>query len=217
MLKGERGGVTLEAALLLPFFLAFVLTLATLIRLAVAEMALHAAAAETTKMIASHLYPVGLLLEEAKSKFGESRIGQGIYEVLDRAESARNGIEQAEQFVDDYAAWIPEPVVQFVLWEKELRESVSEQSGDAWEAYRKRVLDPKLFALMKPVVRLFSDMETLDEDRLQVVGVDWPSFADREHAYLSIELSYKFPIRLPFFTRNIEIRKKSYERVWLGA
>lgn len=211
--RDHDGGISLEAAVLMPFFLAFVFLLILLVKIAIADMAVKSAAVEATKMVATHLYPVELLVEEAKQKFGESKIGSGLNELLARVESMQGKLERTEQFVDDYAAWIPEPFVRLVKWEKELRESMASQTGNGWQEY----LQPKINEAMKPIVTMFADAELLDFDRLDVVHVDWPSLSNRDQAFLGVELQYRFPIHLPFYRLDFIIKKKAYERVWLGA
>lgn len=211
--RDHDGGISLEAAVLMPFFLAFVFLLILLVKIAIADMAVKSAAVEATKMVATHLYPVELLVEEAKQKFGESKIGSGLNELLARVESMQGKLERTEQFVDDYAAWIPEPFVRLVKWEKELRESMASQTGNGWQEY----LQPKINEAMKPIVTMFADAELLDFDRLDVVHVDWPSLSNRDQAFLGVVLQYRFPIHLPFYRLDFIIKKKAYERVWLGA
>lgn len=59
--KNENASLTLEAAMVMPLFLLFIVFLATIIRIGVAEIALNHAVSETTEMIAEHVYPVALL------------------------------------------------------------------------------------------------------------------------------------------------------------
>lgn len=211
--RDHDGGISLEAAVLMPFFLAFVFLLILLVKIAIADMAVKSAAVEATKMVATHLYPVELLVEEAKQKFGDSKIGSGLNELLARVESMQGKLERTEQFVDDYAAWIPEPFVRLVKWEKELRESMASQTGNGWQEF----LQPKINQAMKPIVTMFADADLLDFDRLDVVHVDWPSLSNRDQAFLGVELQYRFPIHLPFYRMDFILKKKAYERVWLGA
>lgn len=56
--KDEKGSLTLEAAFVMPVFLLFVVFLATIIRISVADMALKQAVSETTEIFATHAYPV---------------------------------------------------------------------------------------------------------------------------------------------------------------
>ncbi|MCD1260383.1 pilus assembly protein [Paenibacillus athensensis] len=50
----ENGSITLEAALVLPLFLAFVLCLMTIIKLTIVQMSLQNATSEMTKQVATH-------------------------------------------------------------------------------------------------------------------------------------------------------------------
>lgn len=59
--KNERASLTLEAAMVMPFFLLFIVFLAAMKRIGIAEIALDHAASETTEMIAEHVYPAALL------------------------------------------------------------------------------------------------------------------------------------------------------------
>ncbi|MCD1262041.1 pilus assembly protein [Paenibacillus athensensis] len=49
----ENGSITLEAALVLPLFLAFVLCLMTIIKLTIVQMSLQNATSEMTKQVAT--------------------------------------------------------------------------------------------------------------------------------------------------------------------
>ncbi len=58
--------MTLEAALTIPIFLAFVLFLASMIRISVADMALDRAVSETGEAITANAYPVALAKNAAQ-------------------------------------------------------------------------------------------------------------------------------------------------------
>lgn len=217
LVRATKGGITLEAAIIMPMFISFVLVLIVFVRLAVTEIALKSAAVETTKLVSANLYPVELLVDEAKAKYNGSQIGAGINSAIDRVKTAQGKLEQAEKFVDDYGAWIPEPFIQLIEWEKEVRQSAATQTEAELQNLNNTVLQPRLNQAMKPIVYLFADQSTLEKDRMNVNKVNWPSLSDRDHAYLGIELTYRFPIRLPFLSKELILKKKAYERVWLGA
>lgn len=217
LIRDANGGITLEAAIIMPIFISFVLVLILLVRLAVTEIALKSAAVETTKLVAAHLYPVELLVNEAIVKYNGSQIGTGINSAIDRVKQAQGTLEQVEQFVDDYAAWIPEPFVQLIEWEKEVRQSAATQTEEELQHLNDTVLQPKLNQAVKPIVYMFADQAVLEKDRMSVNKVNWPSLKDRKKAYLGIELTYRFPLRLPFINKELILKKKAYERVWLGA
>ncbi|MFS1512614.1 TadE family protein [Chengkuizengella sp. SCS-71B] len=61
MLKQNRGSLVLEASIVLPIFISVFLALISFLQIALAEMALHQAVNEATKMTATHVYPVYIL------------------------------------------------------------------------------------------------------------------------------------------------------------
>lgn len=64
--RSEDGSLTLEAAMVMPFFLLFVVFLATIIRISVADMSLRNAVNDTAEVVATHVYPAALAEKEAK-------------------------------------------------------------------------------------------------------------------------------------------------------
>lgn len=62
-----KGSITLEAAMILPFFLLFVVFLATLIRISIAEIGLEESVSSTTQTIATHAYPATYVTETPAS------------------------------------------------------------------------------------------------------------------------------------------------------
>ncbi|HET7628039.1 MAG TPA: hypothetical protein VFK44_06570, partial [Bacillales bacterium] len=58
--KDEKASITLEAAMVVPVFLLFVVFLAGMIRIGVAEIALNRAVSDTTEVLATHTYPAEL-------------------------------------------------------------------------------------------------------------------------------------------------------------
>ena len=217
IIREQQGGIVLEAALMLPFFLAFVVALTTVIHIAIVEMALQSAVSETTKVIASNMYPVVTLYKEAKSQYDQSRLAAGLNAAIDRVSTARSTVLDAEQFVEEYAAVIPEPVLELLKWEKAKREHGEGQAQEEIERYKREVLVPMVNAAFTEVVGQFADHKTLARDRLQVISVTLPSLEDPAAAYLGIEAKYEFPLTVPFFHRTLTLKKKSYERAWVGA
>lgn len=64
--RKDNGSITLEAAMILPFFMLFIIFLATIIRIAIADMALYKAASETTEVIVAYSYPVEVATSTAE-------------------------------------------------------------------------------------------------------------------------------------------------------
>ncbi len=66
--KKEKGSIVLEATLILPFIIIFILILTSFIRISIVEMELENAGSETVKQVAHHIYPVIILYNELKEK-----------------------------------------------------------------------------------------------------------------------------------------------------
>jgi len=92
----EKGSITLEAALVLPLFLAFVLCLITIIRLTIVQMSLQNATSEMTKQVATHVYPVSL----AYDTFQDSALGKAIRETYKLATSSEARMDKANDLID---------------------------------------------------------------------------------------------------------------------
>ncbi|QGS68919.1 hypothetical protein CV093_12320 [Oceanobacillus sp. 143] len=71
-LKDEDGSITLEAALVIPVFMLFIVFMASIIRISVAEIALNKSVTETAQIIANHAYPATILSEELESIAGQN-------------------------------------------------------------------------------------------------------------------------------------------------
>src|SRR5699024_11316408 len=64
-IKTERGSVTLEAAVVMPFFILFIVFLIFMIRFALIDIAINQAAGETAKNVATQVYPAKRLVDVA--------------------------------------------------------------------------------------------------------------------------------------------------------
>ncbi|NBI27864.1 TadE/TadG family type IV pilus assembly protein [Chengkuizengella marina] len=61
MLRNNQGSLVLEASIVLPIFISAFLALVSFLQIALAEMALHQAVNEATKITATHVYPIYIL------------------------------------------------------------------------------------------------------------------------------------------------------------
>lgn len=207
--KDEGGSIVLEAALVMPLFLAFIITLINIIHLSVSDAALRHAVSETTKQAAAHMYPVELLWKEAAN----TQTGESLLSYVARLKSARESLLQAEKFIDHYAYLIPDSLLEVLVSEKRIRE----QAENGMEEQASLVLN-KLF---KPIVLVYVDdnrfqRKMLRPSALSVVKVTLPNLENKEKAFFGIEAQYTIKLFIPFFEREVVLRKKSYERVWIG-
>ncbi|MEY9093377.1 hypothetical protein [Paenibacillus sp. RC84] len=207
--KSEQGGMVLEAALILPMFVGFIVALIVCIQIAVADMALRSAVSESTKVLAAGLYPAEVLYRQGEQSFDQTALASGAQNVVDTLQNLREQAAQAGEFIDSVEAYIPDPVVGLLAWVR--------QAGESGADGVKEAASSALRDAMKPVVYSFADKRILKKDRFRIGGVTLPSLTNRERAYLGFEVTYDFPLAVPFFNRTLVLKKKALERVWLGA
>lgn len=217
LISDEQGGITLEATLALPFFIAFVLALLCMIKLTVADMALQNAATETVKQMAANAYPVQLLAEEALRLYGQSQAGGFVEQWLGSIRSSRDKLTQGEQWVEDYKAFIPDLFVDWVDWERQKREQLEKLGTDEYDRFVQNQIDPAVRAAFKLAVMRYADGNVLKEDKLTVSKVVVPSFTDPERQFVAIEAEYEVSLPIPFVRKTVKLRKKAFERIWTGA
>ncbi|MEI7024307.1 TadE/TadG family type IV pilus assembly protein [Paenibacillus sp. y28] len=199
----NRGGIVLEAALVLPLFLALVLALNSMFVVASAQSALHEAVTGTVMQVSSHWYPAEVLVQEIGNQ-------PAIKAALDKAKAARNQVTAAEDFVQQYADYLPDAVVELMLSEQELRQSLESQGQE--------VLQSALNQAATPVIRYLAGQisGTKAGQRMVVTNVEMPDlfFHTQNEFVLEAELEVKLPI--PFFSKTVILKERAAERVWIG-
>jgi hypothetical protein len=215
--KDQQGGIVLEAALLLPLFLVFVLGLIMFIQIALMEFALQAAVTETTKTIATQLYPARLLIQEAKARVEQTQAASVVASAVDRVKNARATVIGAEEWVDEYAAFIPDPILTLLSWEKDRREQGEGIVGEEYNRLIKDVIQPQIHAAFTPIVLAFGDRSELKKAQLKVISVTFPGLESGGAAVFGIEAQLEFQLALPFIRRTLVLKKRAYERAWFGA
>ncbi|CDO01800.1 hypothetical protein BN988_00246 [Oceanobacillus picturae] len=187
--RNENGSITLEAALVLPVFMLFIVFMASIIRISIAEIALNKSVNETSKIIATHVYPATILAEEASSLVSgklsgltlgeinltdvEELVGTSMREFLDLDVSGAN-------FLSDLGTSAISPIIK-----DKFAENMNADSGSI--------------------------------DNL-TVEVEMPgSLNGGEDSYLGITASYDLDLIVPFVEKTITIKKQAYERLWVGG
>ncbi|MEX2461365.1 MAG: hypothetical protein WD469_08725 [Paenibacillaceae bacterium] len=201
----------------MPIFLSFVLVLNSFIQLTVAQIALQTAVSETTKQIATHMYPVHLLYTEAESKIASSHTGAVIQNVIDQIVQTRSKVTDSEDFVAKYTSYIPEPIVVLLEWEKKKRELLEAKGQDSAQQVLDQTFIPLINKAFTALVLQFADSKVIHSDQLRVVDVKLPNLALSSEAFIAIEAQYDISIPLPFFHRTLALRKRAVERVWVGS
>lgn len=215
-MKDQQGSIVLEAALTLPFFIAFVTLLTAFIRLSLTEMALQSAVSESAKVIAANMYPVEQLYREGQSQWSNSRTSVWIDHVVAQTDAAKQKVLDAEVFVEQYERWIPEPLVRLVEWEQQRREQL-EAMGVSAVTEAKASLELHLANAATPIIASFAETDRLERDKLLVTRLTFPDLDNHEEAYVSIEAQYEYTFAVPFFKKTILLRKQALERAWVGG
>jgi hypothetical protein len=217
LVKSEQGGIVLESALILPLFLTFIVALILFIQISLAEMALQSAVTETAKSIATQLYPVKLVVQEAKIKYDQSQTSSVINSVITRVQSARGKIIGAEDFIDDYSAYIPDQILDILKLEKEMREQGEGALQTEYNSFIENQFRPRVNAAFTPIVFAYSDSALVRRDNLKVTSVIFPDLLTGGEKYFGVEAQLAYRLRLPFINRTLMLKKKAFERAWLGA
>lgn len=213
----QDGGIVLEASLILPLFLAFIVGLIACIQIAIVELSMQAGVSEATKTIAGQLYPVRLLVQEAQSKYDQSHAAELFNTAISNVQTARNHVLNAEDFADEYAAFIPDSVLELVRWEQKKRELGEDRGQEELAHLYESQIKPRFLSAFTPIVYAFCDSSSLGKSRFKVTSVTLPSMEQGGKAYFGIEAEYRYQLPIPFMSQTIVIRKRAYERAWVGA
>lgn len=198
---GERGSVVVEAALVLPMFMFFVIFLIYMVQMTLISTALHSTAADAVKMVASHMYPVSLAVQQ-NSSGGEAAESES----TSHWEIPRLSLSDwVSQYSDSLPSPVNEWIVQAVATGEEPLQQLKNQTVEA-------VLDP----VIKPLLQPFTQSGLLDVDRIHVSNVRVPNLKSGQSPYFGIELNYDLPIRVPFLNKSIVLQAKAQERLWIG-
>jgi len=216
-LSKDAGSFTIEAAIILPFFISFVLILYSFIQIAAAQIALQSAVFETNEQIATHMYPVKLLYDAAKRKYKQNKIVMAIQNVIDQANQTQQKVNGVEDFALHYASLIPKPIVLLLEWEKKQREYEESRIGLGTEKFADQSFQLLLNKAFTQIVLQFADKKKIHPSQFHVIDVKLPDLNQSNGAFIAIEAQYDFILQLPFFHRTISLRKKAMERIWVGA
>lgn len=96
-------------------------------------------------------------------------------------------------------------------------EELAQAGTDETKKKIEAVYKPLLNNAFVPVVALYANQTRLKKDRLKVINVTLPDFNDKENVFIGIEAEYELQLNVPFFRKKIFIRKKAFERAWVGG
>jgi hypothetical protein len=198
--RKEDGSIVVEASLIMPIFLSFVILLITMIRISIVEIELNHAVSEATKQISVHMYPIGLLYDG----FSNTKYGEKTHEIAGKVEKIRNEIIEAENKANDYSAFFPQEVKNLLSIRKKFETGVV------------GVYDSLLARTFQPIVDSYVDDQIIQLENLQVTKITLPNLKDRDQVYFGINVRYDMPLHIPFINKIITFKQQAYERVWVG-
>lgn len=189
--RKEDGSITVEASLLIPILLTFLLFLMSLVKIAVAEMALQESVNETAQTVAHYSFLalviegavmdgtegfIDDLTEEQQNSFGNDAIANHLLDAL--SEEIKSAIPTTGALLNDHVA-----------------EDAFE--GAVINKYKDKVGGSNFF----------------NADGISIVDHNFPQSGNTD---VIIEVENELQLVLPFFERDITIRKKAVERAWAG-
>ncbi|MDQ0492917.1 TadE/TadG family type IV pilus assembly protein [Paenibacillus brasilensis] len=196
--RREQGSIVLEASLVLPLFLFFIVFLIYMVQMTLVSTALQTTASEAVKQVSAKIYPVSLAIDAASAKMDTAR------EPLDELPKL-----SMSEYASQFAAQLPSPIGDWVEGAVQVgRKPLNELRGRLTEAS----LDP----VLKPMLKPFMEESILEYDRIHVTSVHVPSLTGTKDPYFRVELSYELPMKVPFLYRSIVLQAAAEERLWIG-
>ena len=198
----EQGSMVVEASIVLPMFMFFVIFLIYIIQMTLISTALQSTVSDTVKTVAAHIYPVSL----AVNKEGDGGGTAGQENTPSHWEIPKLSLRD---WATEYSSSLPSPLNQ---WIADAAAAGDEPLQQLKNQTAETVLDP----VIKPILKPFMPEGLLDYDRIHVSNISIPNLKSGQSPYFGIEVSYELPIRVPFLTKKIVLQAKSQERLWIG-
>lgn len=198
LIKNERGSVTLEAAVVMPFFILFVVFLIFMIRFALIDIAINQAAGETAKNVATQVYPAKRLVDTVMDNLQPSgKYTEIIQDAKGIAEDILSGMDQlglTEQFYDTVES---------------LGDAAEDAGNDAISSVASGVVQPLVLKELESAIAI----GFVEEDKVNVKRVSM----GEGFKYIELVVEYEIELPIPFIERTFKLQKKAYERLWMGS
>ena len=198
LIKNERGSVTLEAAVVMPFFILFVVFLIFMIRFALIDIAINQAAGETAKNVATQVYLAKRLVDTVMDNLQPSgKYTEIIQDAKGIAEDILSGMDQlglTEQFYDTVES---------------LGDAAEDAGNDAISSVASGVVQPLVLKELESAIAI----GFVEEDKVNVKRVSM----GEGFKYIELVVEYEIELPIPFIERTFKLQKKAYERLWMGS
>ncbi|OPA77006.1 hypothetical protein BVG16_17440 [Paenibacillus selenitireducens] len=200
--------MTVEAAMILPVFLLFVVFLIYIVKMAFITMALQVTVSNTVKQLATHMYPVAMVIDqqgEAEGAGKKSGTNPGDEVLLESG-----GQQPAppkltfDELADTYNQLFPPPIGDWI------------KSTDLYGQFVDAAHQAAGDTLVKPLMKPYMQDTILNIDRIHVTRVTLPQWKKKENMMIALEVSYTMPMRVPFLSQALVLQAKAAERVWVG-
>ncbi|MFA1819797.1 TadE/TadG family type IV pilus assembly protein [Virgibacillus oceani] len=191
ILRKEDGSITVEASLLIPILLTFLLFLMSLVKIAIAEMALQESVNETAQTVAHYSF-LALVIEGAVMDGTEGFIDDLTDDQKDRFDNNMIANHLLDTLSEEVKSEIPSTGA---LLNDHVAEATFEEA--VMNKYKDKVGGSDFF----------------NADGISIVDHNFPQSQDSD---VRIEVENELRFVLPFYERDITIRKKTVERAWAG-
>lgn len=188
--KEQCGSITVEAAIVMPMLLLFILTFYLLLMIVSAQMALQATASASVQQIAAHIHPVALLVEE--------------WDIQSNPNA--NQVEEGwRKLAYDISGSFPPPVNQLV------QEGLK---GNWWPAANLAgtYIGKDIFEVY---IRSNATYPVLNSNKVELVYLQLPDLVKHTDQNVVMTLEYELPLKIPLFNQSVIIREQAMQRAWL--
>lgn len=207
----DKGSMVVEAALVLPMFLLFVLYLIFIVQMTLYSTALQSTASDMVKTISTHVYPAALAAQQwgARDEGGEA--GKGAGSSVDDTSSSVWSVPRLslEEWSEAYVEELPDPMKSWV------RDALRQGEGPL-QKLQAGASEAALDTVLKPMLKPYLSSDWLEYRRIHVSNVTVPDLNKGTHPYFGVVVSYELPMRVPFLNRKIVLEASAVERLWVG-
>lgn len=186
---GERGSVTLEAALAMPAMLLVIFFLLHVVHTAIIAMALQNTLSQTVQLTATAWHAVAMVQSGERS-------------ADDKASREGSQLNNARHTIGELGPWLPTPLND---WAQQISGGIASLEAEAAR-----------LVLGELALRL-ADSRVLDASRMQVTSVTLPEIDDGGQPFVAAEATYRLPFRLPWNDQPLQLRVAARERAWVGG
>lgn len=191
--RNEEGSITIEAALIIPLLLTFFLFLMSLVKISIAEMALKESVSETAQIISHYTF----LSMVAEKKIQETTDGF-VDGIVDKAGGEMGNNEIAKILLEKIGG---------------IGKGLIPTSGELISDHFAK--DVYRTAVIEKYKQKVNNTSFFNPDGIKIIDYSYPT--SRTGADVKVEAENVLKLVLPFFEKDIKIKKVAIERAWVGG